>query len=152
MKQSFVFQVALVGGREAGPQSVFELRLKRFHHSAEAKDCAAVVETPTTAGENSAVLRRCETKFRVCLKHFMAHVDGSNMCTFGEEVLTTVGRQNDSIHLPPVRFDIGFKWPVRISVFFSVLFTQCFFHMCILEHDVSDLDIPGSEIIRCCGS
>jgi hypothetical protein len=44
----------------------------------------------------------------------MAQVDGSNMCTFGVEVIPVEGRQNDSIQLPPVRFNIGFKWPVRI--------------------------------------
>ncbi len=110
----FLFQLTLVGGREAGPQSVFELRLKRFHHRAEDKDCAAA-DVPATNGDgSSATGRRCETKFRVCLKHFMAQVDGSNMCTFGVEVIPMEGRQNDSIQLPPVRFNIGFKWPVRI--------------------------------------
>jgi hypothetical protein len=92
---------------------VFELRLKRFHHRAEDKDCAAA-DVPANGDGSSAAGRRCETKFRVCLKHFMAQVDGSNMCTFGVEVIPMEGRQNDSIQLPPVRFNIGFKWPVRI--------------------------------------
>jgi hypothetical protein len=92
---------------------VFELRLKRFHHRAEDKDCAAA-DLPANGDGSSAAGRRCETKFRVCLKHFMAQVDGSNMCTFGVEVIPMEGRQNDSIQLPPVRFNIGFKWPVRI--------------------------------------
>jgi hypothetical protein len=110
--------MAVARAREAGPQGVFELRLKKFHHlptAAEDKECSgdSSMEAAAAGGESSA--RRCETKFRVCLKHYMAQVDGSSLCTFGEEVLTATGRSNNgTIHLPPVHFPIDFKWPVRV--------------------------------------
>jgi hypothetical protein len=110
--------------REAGPQGIFELRLKKFHRPAggDDKDCAASGET--TANNNGGG-GECQIKFRVCLKHYMAQVDGSSSCTFGEEVLTTPARySNDSAaavtHLPPVHFAIDFKWPVSPSFFPTV--------------------------------
>ena len=110
------FQLAVSVAREAGPQGVFELRLKKFHRPSVAagddRDCVADATAANSGG--------CETKFRVCLKHYMAQVDGSSLCTFGEEVLTTPGRYNDSMHLPPVHFAIDFKWPVSESCTSSI--------------------------------
>jgi N terminus of Notch ligand len=120
----YLFQLTSAVAREAGPQGIFELRLKKFHRPAAAgddKECAG--ETANNAGGSE-----CQLKFRVCLKHYMAQVDGSNLCTFGEEVLTTPARYNNDsaaaiavTHLPPVHFAIDFKWPVSQSLQYAYL-------------------------------
>lgn len=97
----------MAAAREAGPQGIFELRLKKFHPASASDECATLSENGGAAD--------CRTKFRVCLKHFMAQVDNTStsVCTFGEEVLTSEGRFDQSLlRLPPVKFDIAFKWPV----------------------------------------
>ncbi len=110
MDASILFQLAVSAAREAGPQGFFELRFKKFHRpaaNAEDKDCTADL-----AAENG---NQCQTRVRVCLKHYMAQVE-SGSCTFGMQELNATGRYNDTVlHLPPVRFAIDFKWPVGLN-------------------------------------
>ena len=75
---------------------------------------------------------RCETKYRVCLKHYMAQVDYSSACTFGEEI-TPIVRSHDLLaHLQTISFDIDFKWPVsELFPGFSLpLYWRIFKYLC----------------------
>ena len=102
-----------VEAREAGPQGIFELRLKKFHNNAQ-KDASGRCCTGLTSPGPCA--GTCDTKFRVCLKHYMAQVDFMSSCTFGEQITGVVGSNNLNVDLAPIQFDIDFKWPVS---FFS---------------------------------
>lgn len=66
----------------------------------------------------------CRTFFRVCLKHYQASVSPEPPCTYGSAVTPVLGV--DSFSLPegagadpafsnPIRFPLGFTWPVSAS-------------------------------------
>ena len=110
-----IFQDA--GAREAGPQGIFELRLKKFHNNAQKDATGRCCSGLTPPGPCTGV---CDTKFRVCLKHYMAQVDFMSSCTFGEQITGVVGSNNLNVDLAPIQFDIDFKWPV--SVYLSIYF------------------------------
>ena len=107
----FVLQSSLA--REAGPQGVFQLRLKQFHNKYATDSVGNCCSGDRRNGGRCS--GRCNTKFRVCLKHYMAQVDYASMCTFGEEV-TSVVASADLADLSTVQFDIDFKWPVSLSI------------------------------------
>jgi delta len=73
---------------------------------------------------------KCQTFFRVCLKHYQTNIDPSPPCTFGE-VITPVF--NDSSVLfkdnnrfdNTIRFPFNFSWPVSII---TVFYYNLFFH------------------------
>ena len=92
-----------------GPQGIFEIRLKKFHNSrgedVNGKCCQDLGGSGHCRGE-------CNTKFRVCLKHYQNQIDLQQGCTFGEEITAVLGSNNLEISRPPIRFDINFKWPV----------------------------------------
>ena len=94
----------------AGPQGVFEIRLKKFHnvraHDVNGNCCEGVRQS------NGHCSGHCNTKFRVCLKHYQNQIDLNQGCTFGEEITTILGSNNLTISRPPIKFDINFKWPV----------------------------------------
>ena len=94
-----------------GPQGVFEIRLKKFHNSramTENGECCEGVRQ-----SNGQCSGHCNTKFRVCLKHYQNQIDLNQGCTFGEEITTVLGSNNLSMsRRPPIKFDINFKWPV----------------------------------------
>lgn len=66
----------------------------------------------------------CRTFFRVCLKHYQASVSPEPPCTYGSAVTPVLGV--DSFSLPdgagadpafsnPIRFPLGFTWPVSAA-------------------------------------
>jgi len=99
--------------RESGPQGVFELRLKKFNnfHASDINGncCEGLKSNGYCAG-------RCNTKFRICLKHFQNQVDYNQDCTFGEEITPVLGSNNITINRAPIKFDINFKWPGTFSL------------------------------------
>lgn len=100
----------LAGARESGPQGVFELRLKQFRNFHASDINGNCCEPQNRLG--SACTGHCNTMFRICLKHFQNVVDLNQGCTFGEERTPVLGSNNLTIHRPPIKFDINFKWPV----------------------------------------
>ena len=102
--------VTITAAREAGPQGIFELRLKQFRNF-HASDINGNCCQPQNRFGSSCT-GRCETKFRVCLKHYQTVVDLNQGCTFGEEITPVLGSNNLTINRPPIKFDINFKWPV----------------------------------------
>jgi hypothetical protein len=94
------------------PQGIFELRLKKFrnfHASDIDGNCCQPQERTA-----SICSGRCDTKFRVCLKHFQKDVVTTG-CTFGEEITPVLGANNLTINRPTIKFDINFKWPVGLT-------------------------------------
>ena len=100
--------------REAGPQGVFELRLKEFRNF-HASDINGNCCQQQQSFEGSCT-GRCNTKFRVCLKHYQKDVALGQGCTFGEEITPVLGSNNLTINRPPIKFDINFKWPVGFPI------------------------------------
>ena len=123
-KQNLQFQS--IFGREAGPQGVFELRLKKFSNLMQTDSNGLCCDGSSSQGSRMCS-GLCATKFRVCLKHYMAHVDMAGMCTFGEQI-TPVVRNSDNLetNLQTIQFDINFKWPVSffIMFFYEVVFLK----------------------------
>ena len=99
--------------RESGPQGIFELRLKEFRNF-YASDIDGNCCQPQDRFGSSCV-GRCDTKFRICLKHYQKEVALGQGCTFGEEITPVLGSNNLTIHRPPIKFDINFKWPVGFT-------------------------------------
>lgn len=106
--------VTITAAREAGPQGIFELRLKQFRNF-HASDINGNCCQPQNRFGSSCT-GRCETKFRVCLKHYQTVVDLNQGCTFGEEITPVLGSNNLTINRPPIKFDINFKWPGSFSL------------------------------------
>ena len=106
-----IFSLQTSSARESGPQGVFELRLKKFNnfHASDINGncCEGLKSNGYCAG-------RCNTKFRICLKHFQNQVDYNQDCTFGEEITPDLGSNNFTINRAPIKFNINFKWPVSI--------------------------------------
>jgi len=100
--------------RESGPQGIFELRLKEFRNF-YASDIDGNCCQPQDRFGSSCV-GRCDTKFRICLKHYQKEVALGQGCTFGEEITPVLGSNNLTIHRPPIKFDINFKWPGTFSL------------------------------------
>jgi len=100
--------------RESGPQGVFELRLKEFRNF-HASDINGNCCQQQKSFEGSCT-GRCNTKFRVCLKHYQKDVALGQGCTFGEEITPVLGSNNLTINRPPIKFDINFKWPGTFSL------------------------------------
>ena len=99
--------------RESGPQGIFELRLKEFRNF-YASDIEGNCCQPQDRFGGSCI-GRCNTKFRICLKHYQKEVALGQGCTFGEEITPVLGSNNLTIHRPPIKFDINFKWPVGFT-------------------------------------
>ena len=114
------FALQIAEARDSGPQGVFELRLRKFYnyHASDINgNCCEGLKS------NGLCSGRCNTKFRVCLKHYQNQVDYNQECTFGEEITPVLGSNNITISRAPIKFDIDFKWPVRNGKinFFSAL-------------------------------
>ena len=90
-----------------------ELRLKEFRNF-YANDIDGNCCQPQDRFGSSCV-GRCDTKFRICLKHYQKEVALGQGCTFGEEITPVLGSNNLTIHRPPIKFDINFKWPVGFT-------------------------------------
>ena len=106
---NFIIILLQISSAIDGPQGIFEIRLKKFHNSrgedVNGKCCQDQAGSGHCRGE-------CNTKFRVCLKHYQNQIDLQQGCTFGEEITAVLGSNNLEISRPPIRFDINFKWPV----------------------------------------
>ncbi|XP_065579031.1 neurogenic locus protein delta-like [Artemia franciscana] len=102
---------------------VFELRLKSFANElgrdTEGNCCKG---TRTSSGVCSS---SCQTKFRVCLKHYQQVIDYNSPCTFGDVITPVVGNNNiifsdksDSSdgYTNPIAFPFGFSWPGTFSL------------------------------------
>jgi hypothetical protein len=90
---------------DAESQGIFELRLKNFANKLNKDSQGHCCDGyRTTSGRCSG---NCETKFRVCLKHYQLDIDPSHECTFGEHI-TAPEEKRDSI----IQFPLDFKWPV----------------------------------------
>ena len=105
----FLSSVIQLSWASEGPQGVFEIRLKKFHNSRAYDINGNCCEGLKTHGQCQG---NCNTKFRVCLKHFQNQIDIHGGCTFGEEITPILGSNNLTISRPPIKFDINFKWPV----------------------------------------
>ena len=113
------FSLVIQGGHcHGGPQGFFQLRLKRFQNSRQTLANGRCCDG--SRGGPSGCLADCATKFRLCLKHYMAQVDVESNCTFGEQITpvvrTTAGGDGNGgdlgRDLQTIQFDIDFKWPV----------------------------------------
>lgn len=98
---------------------VFELKLQEFVNKkgllGNRNCCRGGAGPPPCA---------CRTFFRVCLKHYQASVSPEPPCTYGSAVTPVLGV--DSFSLPdgagadpafsnPIRFPLGFTWPVSAA-------------------------------------
>jgi delta-like protein len=104
--------LSILSQASADSQGVFELKLMSFLNRAGKDSSGHCCDGyRTSSGKCSG---KCNTKFRVCLKHYQATIDPSNECTFGEAVTPVLG--NNVATLEPIRFPIDFKWPGTFSL------------------------------------
>ena len=106
-----------------GGQGVFELRLTEFKNLVQLDsqgNCCRGLKTP-----EGRCTGTCDIKFRVCLKHYQAHIDysSSNLCTFGEYYTPVMS--NNIANYDTIAFPLDFKWPVRIFTFVFIFVTEC---------------------------
>ncbi|UYV80543.1 DLL4 [Cordylochernes scorpioides] len=95
-----VLVLAVVGA--VGASGVFELRLLAFSNP-QGRDAMG----QCCAGTRCV----CRTLFRVCLKHYQAHIDPLQPCTFGELYTPVLGNNSVSEWAQIVRFPFEFSWP-----------------------------------------
>ena len=97
---------------QADSQGVFEIRLKNFRNdlqkTAQGQCCRGFARSST--GRCSEL---CQTKFRVCLKHYQSHIDPNQQCTFGEQ-FTQVNERLSAQDV--IQFPLDFKWPRSFSL------------------------------------
>lgn len=87
----------------------------------------------------------CKTRFRVCLKHYQAHIDTTSPCTFGDVSTSVVGensmnltalsQQQHSGFVNPIRFPFHFTWPVskhkQKNIFFLWFYDSTHFSLIV---------------------
>ncbi|CAG2161670.1 unnamed protein product [Oppiella nova] len=103
---------------------VFELRLASFANDlsrdAIGNCCGNALKADGFNNNNEKCGEKCQTFFRVCLKHYQTNIDPSPPCTYGE-VITNVFNES-SINFKDItvdhtiRFPFNFSWPGTFSL------------------------------------
>ncbi len=89
---------------------MFELRLKSFENAMSRDASGKCCDGRQSNALDGACLSGCNTRFRVCLKHYQKVVDPDEECTFGETVTPVMA--NNVANFDTIAFPIEFKWPV----------------------------------------
>ena len=77
-----------------GSQGEFQLRLRNFENR-----------------NSECTESKCDTSFRVCLKHYQKKVELNDECTFGESFVHTKSHKSSVVTFP-----LDFKWPVSLKL------------------------------------
>ena len=110
-----IFFLTILPSTLSESQGIFELRLKNFANKLNKDSQGHCCDGyRTSSGRCSG---SCETKFRVCLKHYQLDIDPSHECTFGEHI-TAPEEKRDSV----IQFPLDFKWPVS-----NLIIHQCLY-------------------------
>ncbi|KAI8484717.1 Delta-like protein 4 [Branchiostoma belcheri] len=125
LPRSFPLRVLLTFGlmavfvSEVRSSGVFELRLESFSNptgTTQAGACCGSSGRP-----EAACSAPCRTFFRVCLKHYQAHVSPDPPCTFGSLETPVLGGNSFDIQdtdnfANPIRLPFSFTWPGTFSL------------------------------------
>ena len=111
---SILLSIFQIQASYASSQGVFELKLKAFTNKlgkdSEGHCCEGF------RASNGKCSGHCQTKFRVCLKHYQTTIDPTHECTFGEHVTPVLGANSIFVRSPVIQFPLDFKWPGTFSL------------------------------------